>query len=392
MNNLIILNDIDCFHGDNYLKQKFTNFKNCINICKTHNLSVFLIYNNIVYFRSQTIKMCIKNISYYKNSIMYIINNNNYFEKKYYHISNKERVNIYCEGILSLKNYIFKKEHRYYRTKYMLEKYLKKTDCKKWLYQHHKNLLSFINSANININEFNLNPYDLNFSQKVPTFVKSRSIKNSLKSILLPLEDLYIPSFYKKILNDDICFSKKKNNCVWRGSNSGDFFFNKLNRISRKNLVLKYYDHKTFNIGLSNAKYKAPKNYKLSFNIKDNIKSNLTIKEQLTYKYIISVEGNDFATNLSWIMLSNSVPIMPQPLVETWKMERKLIPYIHYIPLKNDCSDLETQITWCNNNLDKCEEIAFMSKVYVLQFFNNDKENNIINDIITLYYDKTSTN
>lgn len=385
-------NNIDCYPGVNFLIKKFTNLDDCINICNNHNISVFVLYKNIVYYRKQTIESCIKNMSYNKDSTTYILNNDNYFEKKFYYITNQSRVNIYCEGILSLKNYVFNKKNTYYKTKKCLKDYLENWTSKKWTYQHNENFLSFISSSDVNINEFNFNPYDLNYSQNCPTFVKSRSIENSLKSILLPLENLYIPSFYKKILNDDICFSKKKKTCVWRGANSGNFFDSNKSRASRRDLVLKYRFHKNFDVGLSYANYKTPKNYKLDLNIKDYVKSKLTIKEQLTYKYIISVEGNDFATNLSWIMLSNSVPLMAKPSVETWKMERNLIPYIHYVPLKNDFSDLETQIEWCNNNLDKCEEIAFMSKVYVLQFFHDNKEKDIINDIIKMYYNKTSNN
>ena len=106
--------------------------------------------------------------------------------------------------------------------------------------------------------------------------------------------------------------------------------------------------------------------------------------------FIISVEGNDFATNLSWIMLSNSVPLMPVPYVETWKMEQKLIPYIHYVPLNNDFSDLDKKMEWCLNNLDICEEIAYMSKLYVLQFFDKNKENNIIKEVINVYKNNVS--
>jgi hypothetical protein len=123
----------------------------------------------------------------------------------------------------------------------------------------------------------------------------------------------------------------------------------------------------------------------LDFNINEYIKVSLDIKEQLKYMFIISVEGNDLATNLSWILLSNSVPVLPTCFVETWKCETKLIPYIHYIPLKNDFSDLDEQIEWGLKNIDKCEEIAYMSKMYILQFFDKKKEQKIIRDVVEVY-------
>ena len=71
-------------------------------------------------------------------------------------------------------------------------------------------------------------------------------------------------------------------------------------------------------------------------------------------------------------------------------MERYLIPYIHYIPLENDFSDLDDKMKWCLDNLDKCEEIAYMSKMYALQFSNDNKEKYIIKEIIRIYKENTN--
>jgi hypothetical protein len=171
----------------------------------------------------------------------------------------------------------------------------------------------------------------------------------------------------------------KKKSCVWRGVNSGRFYAINKEKASREDLVLKHGKNDNYNIGLSCANYKLENmTYKckdISYNIKEYVKGKLTIKQQLEYMFIISVEGNDFATNLSWIMLSNSVPdesaehfhhlmvqallgpvpLMPIPYVETWKMESELVPYIHYVPLNNDFSDLDEKMEWCTNNIDKCE-------------------------------------
>jgi mannosyltransferase OCH1-like enzyme len=40
---------------------------------------------------------------------------------------------------------------------------------------------------------------------------------------------------------------------------------------------------------------------------------------------------------------------------------------------------------WALKNLDKCEEIAFMSKMYILQFFDTKKEEKIIKDVLDVY-------
>lgn len=390
MDKLIILDNLDCFRKRNFIIENFISIERCIETCKKNTIFVFVIYNNIVYYRNNSIEDCIKNIVYFNNAKMYILNN----KFNFYHISDLERKKIYTQGLFSLKkDFQFDLNHKYYKTKDYFNKYLNNDENKsKWIYQHHKNLWEYFKLSNYDITECNMNPYDINWSQPLPTFTKSRRLKIPQMSVLLPLEKLYIPSFYAHILNDDISFHEKENNCVWRGINSGDYFTIKKERASRKDLVSKFSNHDKFNIGLSCVKYKEGINENYIKEAEKHIRSFISTKEQLQYKYILSVEGNDFATNLSWIMLSNSVPLMPIPYVETWKMESKLIPYIHYVPLKNDFSDLEQIIEWCNNNQEKCEYIAFMSKAYALQFFNKEKEEQIIKSVIDFYYEKTHQN
>ena len=48
----------------------------------------------------------------------------------------------------------------------------------------------------------------------------------------------------------------------------------------------------------------------------------LSVKKQLQYKFIFCPEGNDVATNLKWVLSSNSSGMMPKPKFETWFMER----------------------------------------------------------------------
>jgi hypothetical protein len=79
---------------------------------------------------------------------------------------------------------------------------------------------------------------------------------------------------------------------------------------------------------------------------------------------------------------------MPKPYIETWKLENELKEYVHYVPLKNDFSDLDTQMEWCYKNIDTCKHIAYMSKLYAFQFLDIEKEMNIIKRVIALYKDK----
>ena len=74
---------------------------------------------------------------------------------------------------------------------------------------------------------------------------------------------------------------------------------------------------------------------------KEYLKKILTIREQLKYKYILSIEGNDVSSGLKWQLYSNSVVFMRKPKIVSWAMEDKLEPYVHYIPIKDDFSEGE---------------------------------------------------
>ena len=55
-------------------------------------------------------------------------------------------------------------------------------------------------------------------------------------------------------------------------------------------------------------------------------------------------------------------------------MEGALEPYVHYVPLKDDFSDLDDIVAWCENNDDKCKEISVNARKHMEQFMDEDNE------------------
>ena len=83
----------------------------------------------------------------------------------------------------------------------------------------------------------------------------------------------------------------------------------------------------------------------------------MPVAGQLRYKYVLSVEGNDVATNLKWILASNSLCLMPAPRMETWFMEGRLVAGHHYVQVRDDFSDLEEKILYYERNTQEALEI-----------------------------------
>ena len=72
------------------------------------------------------------------------------------------------------------------------------------------------------------------------------------------------------------------------------------------------------------------------------------------------------------MFLSQSVVLMPWPLTYTsWFMEDKLHPFVHFIPLRRNLTDLDDVISWCQDpaNSDTILKVRDASTLYVHDFF-----------------------
>ena len=231
-----------------------------------------------------------------------------------------------------------------------------------------------------NQKQFIFLPGDVSHSREdVPFLTKTRPIKVKGKNVILPLniERHWKPIF--KVPYYDIPYDNKKNIMIWRGAATG--------RDKRVPLVETYFNYPGFEIDVGftryNDNYRGKKSQKF-------IKNKLHMGEMLQCKFLISVEGNDVASNLKWIMASNSLCIRPHSETESWLMEGKLQPWVHYVPVKSDFSDLLDIYKWCLANPDKCKDIIKNSKEYINQFMNGENEKNIVNKVIEKYASLTN--
>lgn len=93
--------------------------------------------------------------------------------------------------------------------------------------------------------------------------------------------------------------------------------------------------------------------------------SRLSPKEQSRYKYIVNVDGHVTAFRLSIELSMGSVILLVNSPWKIWYSDL-LVPFKHYVPVKEDLSDLIDQIKWCREHDAECEQIAKNA----LDFFN----------------------
>ena len=83
--------------------------------------------------------------------------------------------------------------------------------------------------------------------------------------------------------------------------------------------------------------------------------------------------------DLVWMLLSQSVVFMSdtrqQGALTSWMMESFLEPYIHYIPIASDYTDVDEKVAWCENNLDKVIIIPQRATAFVHNLLFAEKEN-----------------
>jgi len=204
-----------------------------------------------------------------------------------------------------------------------------------------------------------------------PSFVKSRPINgDNENSVVLKWNKI---RHFITIKNEKNSFREKQDKLVFRGRLRESL-------PNRVDFVAKYINHPLCDVGDMNKKAMRPE-WKVD---------RMTIDEQLEYKFILSLEGNDVATNLKWIMSSNSVVVMPKPKFETWYMEGTLIPDHHYILIEDDYSDLESKLNYYIENPDKAEAIIKNANEYAANFRNKEKEDLISLMVINKYFEKTN--
>jgi hypothetical protein len=115
----------------------------------------------------------------------------------------------------------------------------------------------------------------------------------------------------------------------------------------------------------------------------------LTIPEHLQFKFILALEGNDVATNLKWVMSSNSLAVMPRPRFETWFMEGTLEPDRHYVLIKDDFSDLEERMLYFIRNPAEAERIVANAHAHVSRFQDPRRERLISLLVLKRYFEAT---
>ena len=155
-------------------------------------------------------------------------------------------------------------------------------------------------------------------------------------------------------------------------------------RPNRRILLSTHFNNPRCNVGRVDTQDKDPE--QLSY-----LTPSMSIQEQLDYKFILSLEGMDVATNLKWIMSSNSLCFTPKLVYETWFMEGKLQAGVHFVEVKDDFSDLDEKMDYYLAHPEEAKAIISNAQQWVAQFKDAKREKLLSLMVADKYFSHTKT-
>lgn len=205
----------------------------------------------------------------------------------------------------------------------------------------------------------------------------------------------------EEIPDADIPWSKKKDMAVWRGGLTGIFrdgfklgmLKSKTSReicmlMHRCKLVLMNGNSKLVDAKMTESE----KAKKFVPDLIDQIPmygKKMSYRDMLGYKAIVMLEGNDISSGFKWALYSESVVMTQRPTKTSWALEELLQPWVHYVPLNDDLTDVEEKMQWVLDHDEEAQDIARRGSLWVQDLlFHPDvvkDDENIYDDMIRRY-------
>ncbi|MFH5925797.1 glycosyl transferase family 90 [Roseomonas sp. SXEYE001] len=216
----------------------------------------------------------------------------------------------------------------------------------------------------------------------LPVFQFNR-MSRAVNAILWPLKgfhDIGDERFAGSGIVDKLSFGQKEASLFWRGALVGhslvngkkkniqfvvkDYIEGKISRddmlshletLPRFRFVRDNFGKAGFNVG-----FVFPKRLSYFREIKEIDALTLDFvrrEDQLNFRYLMQISGNDWATSFPWHSETNSLVIRESYPWEAF-YDCHFHPWYHYLPVAGGFSHLDQILTWAESNADTCEEIV----------------------------------
>jgi hypothetical protein len=170
-------------------------------------------------------------------------------------------------------------------------------------------------------------------------------------------------------------WEKKISKILWRGSLTGSVANNDLLGSERLRFLHHAQELDFVDIGLTG--YTQHHDPQLLQKVAElyPLKNSVSPGDAQAYKYLIDIDGNSCSySRMAWILFSNSTLFKHASDNIQWYYD-DLQPYVHYVPVAQDFSDLQTQFEWSETHPAEAREIAENGRMFAKKTFT---EHNIL--------------
>ena len=207
-----------------------------------------------------------------------------------------------------------------------------------------------------------MDAYDDQEELPVPVFVFAKR-DSSARNVLIPDFEALDPNKrlaqYKKAAADHP-WKEKKDVVFWRGATTGGMYeIDNYLQFPRVKLVLLSKQHPEWlDAAFTLLCQGPPAVFKKILEQSRPLAPSVKIPDHFAFKYLIDIDGNSCTyERCRWILLSNSTLLKPFSHNIQWYY-KALQPYVHYLPLKEDLSDLQGAYEWLKTHDAEAQRIA----------------------------------
>jgi hypothetical protein len=207
----------------------------------------------------------------------------------------------------------------------------------------------------------------------------------SHSSILNCFHDILFPTWHSRhkfpfSQKQMVPWDEKNNTLIWRGSLTGaDLWDVELTKTSHRVRFITYGQNVMSWINKTNASMVpidaaftdsiiADENKKREIEQLFPPADVMTPQEQLKYKYIMMIDGWTFNERLYEFLSSGSL-LFRAHIFDEW-YEDMLKPWVHYVPVRFDLSDLSEKLLWARNHDEEARQISENARILSLRYLN----------------------
>ena len=173
---------------------------------------------------------------------------------------------------------------------------------------------------------------------------------------------------FKKIWID------KEDKIFWRGTTTGKSYssIEELNKLDRIKICRKFIDKKNIDFKISKIAQNLISSEKIKTYLLDNNLFSEKVKEEkfAHYRYFPDIPGNSLGWGTINKYLAGNLIFKPnheKVLAYYYLLE----PWVHFIPVEADFSDLEEKFNWAQENIDESIKIAYKGYITIFDYLQN---------------------